>query len=58
MNIMSSGSWLCDTVEPHGFDEPLAAAICRQVREWDCTDIKDFGCGSGKYVKYFNDHGL
>ena len=58
MKIAPNGSWLCETAEPHGFDEPLAAAIYRQMREWNCTDIKDFGCGSGKYVKYFNDRGL
>ena len=58
MKISPTGAWLCETDEPHGFDEPLAAAIFSQVRDWGCGNIKDFGCGSGKYVEYFNNHGF
>lgn len=58
MNIAQNGSWLCETSEPHGFDEPLARAILVQMMDWKADGVKDFGCGSGAYVEYFNRHGF
>ena len=58
MNIAPNGSWLCETKEPHGFDEPLARAIVLQLKEWNVIEVADFGCGSGAYVDYLNREGI
>lgn len=58
MNISPTGSWLCETREPHGFDSHLAEAILKFLLDNHITSVKDFGCGSGAYVDFLNNHGI
>lgn len=58
MNISPTGAWQCDTKGPHGFDESLASSILKLMMGSGLTSVKDFGCGSGAYVDYWNDRGM
>jgi hypothetical protein len=58
MKISDTGAWQCETKEPHGFDEPLAAAILKLMMGMGLDCVKDFGCGSGAYVDYWSDRGM
>lgn len=56
--ISPTGAWLCDTSEPHSFDEPLATELVNIFKDAWATTILDVGCGAGGYVRYLRAAGF
>jgi hypothetical protein len=57
MDINDRGVWLTKTMtDSHVHDKSLSDALVFKYKEFNT--VVDIGCGSGKYVKNFNDHGV
>jgi hypothetical protein len=55
--INERGIWMSkDLTDTHAFDKSLSDALVFKYKEF--ITIVDIGCGNGKYVKNFNDHGI
>lgn len=49
--ISKNGFWLDDTLENHHFDKDLCYGLSEFFKKEKTTDLYDFGCGHGLYVK-------
>lgn len=58
MIIGETGAWHNNSLEGHSFDHILAAALTNYLKNNKIKSLYDFGCGHGKYTKYFIDNEL
>ena len=56
--ISERGYWIGDASDWHYTDQELAAGLVRFWQSENAKTIVDFGCGEGKYVRCFLDHGF
>lgn len=56
--IDEKGFWYCENEEGHCFDLDLCLEIENILTEKKVTNVVDFGCGPGKYVKHLIDKGF
>jgi cyclopropane fatty-acyl-phospholipid synthase-like methyltransferase len=59
MSIHENGYWQgCEAQSQHAHDGNLAKALVKFLKNENVETLCDFGCGMGKYVKYFIDNNI
>lgn len=57
--VADNGSWIGkEAVSDHVFDPKLAKALVKFLKEESATNVVDFGCGMGLYVKEIRNSGI
>lgn len=56
--IGTTGIWNTKNMNEHVFDKGLANAVVNLMTSKKCSNMYDFGCGHGKYVKFLSTRGI